>query len=203
MKIASLLSLTASLAVLAALQPATAAPQTYTFDAPNFAAGESTPMLNRAPNIGDASFRTDFTAGTTPPLSVLNFQPNTLFSGLSLTSPSLSLSTLTMTFNTPVDAVAFDFAIEFSGLTLRVDSSAEDFDLPAGVVGGAFSGGAANLQFSSAISSLVLSVVGPLGATASGFAIDDLVLQSVPEPSALGLAAVALLGLTVRRRRPR
>src|SRR5438874_1468328 len=39
---------------------------TYTFETPNFTLGQTTPLLNVAPNIGDATFRTSFAAATDP-----------------------------------------------------------------------------------------------------------------------------------------
>ena len=181
------------------LQPAAAAPQTYNFDAPSFAFLETTPLLDRAPNFGDPWFRSDFTSGATHEMVVIdsgNIAPS-FFPGGFLISRGGSPTTLTITFNTLVDAVSFDFLVEFYGQALRVDSAAEDFDLVASIVASGLLGGLADLHFATPINSLALSVSG------GGFAIDNLVLQPVPEPSTFALMAVGAGGLVARRRRPR
>ena len=62
---------------------------TYTFEAPVFTAGQTTPLLNVAPNSGDASFRASFTsAPTAGGFQVSSFVPNPLFSGNGLFDPA-------------------------------------------------------------------------------------------------------------------
>ena len=177
--------------------PVAADPMTYTFEPPIFALGQPTPLLNRAPNIGDAAFRTDFTTGTTPPASINNFIPNPLFSGLNLLTNAGTSTILTLTFNAVVSSIDFDFGVELFGATLRVASIAGNTDFVAGNVGGAFDGGVAHVDFANPVSTLSISVVGG----GSGYALDNLVLERVPEPAILALLGLGFAGLAAIRRK--
>jgi hypothetical protein len=68
--------------ILLSVLGAKAATVTYTFESPEFTEYETTPLLNRAPQIGSSAFRADFT--TFPSLNgltVTTLPPSPMFSG--------------------------------------------------------------------------------------------------------------------------
>jgi hypothetical protein len=189
----------------------------YTFEGPQFTVGSSTPLLNVAPNVGDPTFRTDFTsAPTTNGLDIAAFQPNPLFSGNSLFDPFGPVDPLLLTFSSPVFALTVDFAVNLpqdaaGGLSLFTPVGFTT--QPLANVGGVFPGG--TLSFASPVpfSTAQISGFGPGRGTGGRgglalFAIDDLTLSTtpVPEPTTLILivAGAALAGIRhnriVRRR---
>ena len=175
---------------------------TYTFEPPNFAAGQTTPLLNRNPNAGFAAFAASFTALPTANGFIVDaFVPNPLFSGLCLFDPSTPADTLSVALNTPVTRVEVDFA--------TISPGRLNFNSPSGIttqnsapVGGTFQGG--TLVFSSPLPFAAFSLAAFDNAGAPTlFAIDDLTM-TVPEP-ACGLALCASAGgavITRRRRAP-
>jgi hypothetical protein len=190
-----------------------AAVVTYTFESPQFIPGESTPLLNRAPNVGDPTFRTDFTtAPNTTGFDVAPFQPNPLFSGNSLFDPLGGLiNTLTLTFNTPVNSVQFVFGMNllpngppgFITLTSPAGSQTQ----AAGNVGGIFQGGTFSFSSSTPFTTLQLEAFDSAGGRVE-FAIDNLTLNTVPEavipePASLTLLALGAVGLAGAARRRR
>ena len=182
-----------------------ATPITYTFDAPQFTFGETTHLLNRAPNIGPATFLTNFTTSpTSSGLTVFSGSvPNSLFSGQHLIDPTGVPDTLLLVFNTPIFFLQVDF-----GLFQLATSPAGQFRLTTpvgsatqagGAVGGSFQGG--TLSFSSATPFVAAQLAGfSDSGSQTFFAIDDLVLDTapIPEPTT---AALVLTGLAVLARR--
>jgi hypothetical protein len=81
-----------------------ATPITYNFNAPQFTFLETTPLLNRAPNVGPATFLTTFTASPTANgFTVFSgAPPNSLISGQFLIDPTGAADSLLLTFNTPI-----------------------------------------------------------------------------------------------------
>ena len=172
---------------------------TYNFE--QFAELTSTPILNASPDIGPASFQASFTsAPNANSFSVLNFQPNQLFSGNSLVNPTGSTDqTLTVTLNMPVTSVSFSFAIISPG-TVFFNSLSGSSSMAAtpqtGFPGGIFT-------FSSATSFSLFTLTND----GHEFAIDNLVMNTangVPELSStfllLTLAVLPVLGLSRLRR---
>ena len=164
-----------------------ATPITYTFEAPQFVFGETTPLLNRAPNIGPTTFLTSFTTSPTANgLTVFSGSvPNSLFSGQHIFDPTGVPDTLLLTFNTPIFQLQVDFGL-IQGVTspagqLRLTTLVGSTTQAGGAVGGSFQGG--TLSFSSATPFVAAQLE---GFSASGsqifFAIDDLVLDTAPIP---------------------
>jgi hypothetical protein len=119
----------------------------YTFEPPRFTSGETTPLLDRAPNVGDPTFQTDFTASSGV-FQILAFVPNPLFSGLSLFDPAIG-DTLILMFSSPIFSLQVDFAVNapqgapgFLQLITPVGSTSQ----AATNVGGAFPGGTLSFQ---------------------------------------------------------
>lgn len=178
-----------------------ATPITYTFEAPQFAFGETTPLLSRAPNIGPATFLTSFTTSPTANgLAVFSGSvPNSLFSGQHLIDPTGVPDTLLLTFNTPIFFLQVDFGL-FQGLTspagqLRLTTPVGTAIQAGGSVGGSFQGG--TLVFNSATPFVAAQLAG-FNSTGGQifFAIDDLVLDTAPIPEP-ATAVLVLTGLAV------
>ena len=154
---------------------AAATPITYSFDAPQFVFGETTPLLNRA--------------------------PNSMFTGQFLIDPTGVADTLLLTFNTPVFHLQVDFGL-FLGVSspagvFSLTTPVGSTSLAAGSVGGSFQGG--TLVFDSAAPFLTAQLAGFTGTgTQIFFAVDDLVLDTAPVPE----PATLVLVLTSRRGPP-
>jgi hypothetical protein len=172
---------------------------TYTFEPPQFVMNEVTPILNRSPNIGSPAFQASFVSALAGGYSILNFQPNPLFSGQTLVSPTTP-SILTISFNMPVNQVQFVWAQEFPG---RIDftSSAGNQSQNSAPVGGLFQGGTFSFSSATSFTSFSLAAFGVTGAPVN-LAIDNLTLTSnVPEPTTLVLLGTGLVGLAKLRKR--
>src|SRR5215813_3691855 len=104
----------------------------YTFESPNFTLGQTTPLLNIAPNVGAATFRTSFTDTVDPTAyQISNMPVNRLISGPALFAPFATTSALTLTFNTPITQLSLDFAIPIPpnrGGFLRLVTSSGSLD---------------------------------------------------------------------------
>lgn len=187
-----------------------ASPIVYTFEAPQFTFGETTPLLNRAPNAGPATFLTTFASSPTANgFTVFSGSvPNVLFSGQHLFDPVGVADVLALTFNTAISSLQVDF-----GLFLQPTSPAGHLTLTTpvgsvsqtgGVVGGAFQGG--TLVFNSLLPFTTAQLAGFNAAGAPlFFAIDDLVLNTapVPEPATSVLVITGLGAAAWRRLRQR
>lgn len=186
-------------AVLAS--PASAELVTYNFNTPQFMLGQMTPLLNRAPNIGPDTFRTDFTTSPRPNAFVVDiFQPNPLFSGQMIFAPNFP-DILTMTFNIPVDFVRLDFAVVLPG-SLILTTPQGGVTQASMNVGGPFEGGTLTFNSPEAFTTLQLRATDRAG-NQIVFAIDNLSLNAIPEPSSLMLLAIGVVSgggfLTWRR----
>jgi hypothetical protein len=174
----------------------------YTFDAPEFTAGESTPLANRRANVNPDVFTT-FTAAPGPMqiTSVASFLPNTLFSGQFLVVPQ-GVTTLTLSFTIPVEAVSMDFALngQAPGFLPQIGYGTVITDTPAINIGGGegFWGGSAAVAFANPVPSVTVAAFSPPGNQVE-FAIDNLVV-TIPAPGAAGLMGLAALLATRRRR---
>lgn len=184
-------------AFFASQTPAGAASVTYTFESPVFSLGQTTPLLNKSPNIGDLSFLASFTSGPTGNGLSIGNNPN-LPGGMSLSDGGLSSAdVLTITLSSPVDSVQLDFALFQPG---RLDFTSASGNTSA------FNGPSSQagvLNFSSPTPLTQFTLAGFSAANVPVLlAIDNLVM-TVPEPSALALlsigAFVALSGASRRR----
>lgn len=170
---------------------------TYNFNAPQFTLNQSTPLLNRAPNIGLNTFLTSFTsAPRTNAFLVGDFQPNPLFSGPALFAPQFP-DTLTLAFNMPVDSVRLDFAVIVPG-ALILTTPVGNLTQSSTNVGGQFEGGSLSFTSVDPFSTLQLRATDQAGAPIV-FAIDNMTLNTagdggaIPEPSSLMLFSVGLV----------
>lgn len=187
---------------------------TYTFDGPQFIAGQRTPLTDRAPNTGSASFLTSFTSS--PTANGFLIAPGPPPFGQLLVDDVIPIDTLTLTFNTPVFAVQLSFLVNVSTaappgrleLTTPVGSTSQLSGiipgLPIPVQGG-------TLAFNSGTAFTSLQLAGFGSATGTDrvlFAIDNVILSTtpgaiVPEPSSLILGGVGIVGLAGYLRRQR
>lgn len=161
----------------------------YTFEAPQFTLGETTPLLNRAPNTGNATFATSFTSATVNGYEISNFDPNTLMVGQILYAPTTT-DALNLTFNQLVTDFTVDFALDiFSGNPsgfLRLVTPSGSLDQTSSSQGGFFQGG--TLSFHTVTPFNLASLQGFTSAgIPTQIAIDNLHLTqvaSVPGPIA-------------------
>jgi hypothetical protein len=185
------------LGMLCGMTGASLADNIYTFEAPQFTLGETTPLLNQAPNSGDPAFRTSFTVDETflpSTFEITNLNNSGVIVGQALFQPflpAIANHTLTLTFNIPVTQLSVDFAINDPNtsppgeLVLNTLDAAHNFVQPASNVGGPFQGGtlifnAATPFTSATLSGFLNSSEG--GAPITQIEIDNLHLTEVPGP---------------------
>src|ERR1051326_2652602 len=85
----------------------------YSFESPQFAVGQTTPILNVAPNVNPGTFLASFTDANPPDFYEIqgSLQPNNLFSGQYLIELHSQTDALNIVFNTSVDRLIVDFAL--------------------------------------------------------------------------------------------
>jgi hypothetical protein len=180
---------------------------TYTFESPTFTAGTATPMLNRAPNSSSVvGFLASFTAAPNPTeFSISALAHNALITGQSLIDLGPTISSLTITFNQPVQSLSFVFATNSAqGGTGHLDlaSTSGNQSQTSANVGGGFPGGTFNFSPATPFNSVTLSAYSSTGTgTPTQLDIDNLTLNIVPEPASLGLVVIGLAALRRRARR--
>jgi hypothetical protein len=186
----------------------------YTFEAPNFAFGQPTPIINAPPNVGNPAFLTTFRDVADPGGATItnttSFQPNNLMMGQFLFEPN-STGPLTLTFNRPVLSLMVNFAIDVSNFAppgaISIVTPAGSATQNGANVGGTFQGGTLSFAGTSAFTTASLQGLSPIGGPTQ-IAIDNLNLTfrtQVPEidASMLGGAFTLLTGgvLVLRSRR--
>lgn len=179
----------------------------YTFEPPRFTPLQFTPLLNVAPNSGPSTVLASFTSAPNPfAFQVAPFLANGLFSGNSLVEPlGVTGNTLSIALNQPAIAVALVFATNGPGslqLTSPVGGTTVTSTPQSG--GAGFPGGTLSFSSATPFSTFSLAALPPAGGRLPEFAIDNLTLTPIPEPSTLVMGVTgALIGLgyTWRRRR--
>lgn len=193
---------TAFAVVSVAAFTAAASAQTWTFDAPSFTLGETTPLLNRAPNVGPMTMTASFETVMDPMLveDAASFQPNGLFSGGFLLVDGGDAALLTITFSQPVTSVSFDFAVNavMPGFQFLLYTDNDSQSYAPGFIGGGFGawGGHVDYSHTTPFSFITLVAISP-SSEAVEYAIDNVAIPTPSAAAALGLAGVASL----RRRR--
>lgn len=184
----------------------------YSFDSPQFTPGETTPLLNRAPDNGPAGFVASFTSSS----GINGFQlyevfpeyrtvpvpnPNPSISGQQIIGGGYN-DALTVLFNMPVRTVQLDFMTFGSGFSSFGDRL--EFISPVGTAS-ATSGAdptryQTRLYFSSETPFNTFQLTGP-----TTFSIDNLTLNTAvvpaPEPSTWAMMGIGLLTLAAATRR--
>jgi hypothetical protein len=98
------------LGMLCGMTGATMADALYTFEAPQFTVGQTTPLLNEAPNSGNPSFTTSFTSATANGYQITSSGFSPVITGQALFAPSPT-DPLQLAFNMPVTQISVDFAL--------------------------------------------------------------------------------------------
>ena len=159
---------------------------TYTFEAPQFTAFETTPILNRSPNVGSPAFQASFTSEIANGYLIIRFPVNPLLTEHFLSAlccegePNL----LTISFNKPVNQVQFawgQFApgrIVFASSAGNLSQNSASFGSPL------FPGGTFSFSSVNSFTSFTLSAFDFFGFQ-TPFSIDNLTLTTptnIPEP---------------------
>jgi hypothetical protein len=184
----------------------------YTFEAPQFTVGQTTPLLNIGPNEGDPAFNTSFTSTGTYQIVNL-FGPSSPLIFMQALSAPVTADPLELTFSVPVTQLSLNF-----GLNLVPAAPKGELHLVTSsgtVVQAAFNLGptlpiqGGGLMFSTAtpFSSATLQGFGSGGVTPTQIVIDNLRVTAVPGPivgaglPGLILAGGGLLGWWRRRQK--
>lgn len=173
----------------------------YTFESAVFVPAETTPILNRPPQPGPASFLASFTAAASANLfEIANWFQSSPISGFSIVAKAaMPLSPLTVTVSTPINAVWLGFYMLPAG---RLDFTSASGTTSAFTGAGSPKG---SLFFSSAtpFSQFTIEAFDHYGANGPlPFGVDNLQMQLVPEPAATSLiVALGVLGTAVWWRR--
>jgi hypothetical protein len=175
----------------------------YTFNAPRFGVGQTTPLLHRLPDSGSSSFQIDFVSSPTATGFTVIQVPQDLgfLRGLLIVDQGPPADVLTMTFNQFVDRVEVNFVVMEAGrlalTTAAGKASQNSMPLGSGIPDGG------TLVFTSAnpFDSVRLEAFSNAN-TPTLFAIDNLTLNVVPEPMSSCLVAIGVCAVaTISRRR--
>ncbi len=156
-----------SLAILFSAGPLLADNATYTFEPPNFAASETTPYLNRAPNDSTgalgSSLRADFVGSSDPAAFQTSFDGTNTF----LSAVSDPNAVLTVSLNEPVISLSLPFAIAgpSTGSFLRLITPFGSLDAPASGSGGPGGTPSGFMNFTSATPFTTFQLAGSAGRT--------------------------------------
>lgn len=163
----------------------------YTFESSQWVLGQSTPFLNKTPDIGWSTLTANFTPGPGIPMTVVNTAMSPSFSGKHLMQQgapfdNANSSTLAVSLSAPVNSVTVDFGL-FSPGHLDFSSAAGSFSQSTSPT---VSFGTLSFSSPTAFTQFSLDGFSSLNGRLM-FAIDNLVV-SVPEP---GCAQLVLFGL--------
>jgi len=185
----------AAFAITVSISPSRAQTFTYTFESPQFVLNQTTPLLNKSPDVGPLTFQASFTSSPgTNAFKVTGPTFPSPFSGQSLFNPSppTTPNTLTITLNTAIQDVQLDFALLSPGRLELHSSGGNISSLTTN-----FQQGSLTFHAASPITQFDLS--GFLNSNqGSVFAIDNLSM-AIPEPGAWALLLIAS-GLWMKKR---
>jgi hypothetical protein len=186
-----------------------AAPIIYSFEAPEFTLGQTTPLLNKPPDAaGPATFLTSFTDTVNANgYTISNALMNNLMVGQALLEPTAT-SALTLTFNTEITQLSVDFAVDTGFIvpgSLRLVTPSGTVNQVGSNVGGGFPGGTLTFTTVTPFTTATLQGFFSGGITPTQIEIDNLNLTpavtGVPEPSTLGLLGFGAAALLAWRRK--
>jgi PEP-CTERM motif len=203
------LSIALALVGLVWAVPVQATPVVYTFEAPNFTLGQTTPLLNVAPNVNPGTFLASFTDSTTPNgFQITNLAEAAIITGQALFSPFV-VDPLNLAFNTPISTLIVNFAIDVANGSpagaLRLVTPSGSIVQAGSNVGGQFQGGtltfSAGVPFTTATLQALTSAGAPTQFEIDNLQLDTSAVSTVPEPATLMMLGTGLVVLTRRRSR--
>jgi hypothetical protein len=179
----------------------------YTFEAPQFTFGQTTPLLNAAPNSGGGGFTTSFTPTGYQISDVASFNPNALMVGQYLYTPG-STAALHLAFSAPVTSLSLDFAINVFNVSpagsLALTTSSGGTSVSGSNVGGTYQGGhlsfTSGTPFTSADLQGFFSPNNPTEIAIDNLSLTPVTTSPVPAPPAVVLVGLGAGCVALRRR---